>query len=213
MNTFKAAIFDLGGTLIDDREMVYVAHKAALSSFNVKPPTKDEFDSSFTSNWVELYEKHGLRINPVQVMEKFEKVTQENNLMKAIKPYNGAMEALERIKKKMRIALNTSYRRKELDAIMKIVLLPKFDAIATGDNLAELKPHPRSINEICSALNVSPADCVMIGDTSADILCGKNAGSRTVAVTWGTNHEKDLAQLNPDIIAYSWQDILNFLGV
>lgn len=211
--SFKAAIFDLGGTLVDDRDMVYKAHAAVLGELDAEPEAKEDFDKNFTSNWVELYEKRGLRIDPKQVIQKFERFTLEKNVLGSVKLYSGTLEALQRIKSRMHIALNTSYRKKEVDAMLGVVRLPHFDAISTGDDLARLKPNPRPINEICKTLRVLPEQCVMVGDTSADILCGKNAGSKTIAVTWGTNYEKDLARLNPDLVAYSWKNVIDFLGV
>ena len=37
----------------------------------------------------------------------------------------------------------------------------------------------------------------MIGDTTADMLCGKAAGSRTVGVAWGANGREKLLNVIP----------------
>ncbi len=213
MKEFEAAIFDLGGTLVDDRSMIYQTFASLLKEFGKSTPTEKEFDKEFTSNWIEVFSKQGIEIDPAKTISKLEKLTMDSNKLKAIKVYGGTANALQRIKKKMKIAINTSYRKRELDMIMKIIKLPEFDAVATGDDLKRLKPDPRPIKEICKTLRVFPNECVMVGDTSADILCGKNAGTKTIAVTWGTNTERDLARLQPDLVAYSWGDITKFLGV
>ncbi len=213
MTQIKAALFDLGGTLIDDRNMIYLTFAAMFREFGAAAPAEKDFDREFTSNWVEMFRSRGIEIDPAQTADKLEKFTMQKNRLAAIKVYGGTAEALQRIHRKMAIALNTSYRKKELDAVLGVVKLPKFDAVATGDDLETLKPNPRSINEICATLRVAANECVMVGDTSADILCGKNAGSKTIAVAWGTNTERDLERLKPDLVAYTWDDILRFLGV
>lgn len=209
----KAAVFDLGGTLIDDRDMIYIATSSIFAEMNVPMPSKEDYNRNFTSNWVEIYEKHGIKANPAELIKRFNKITLDKNRLKMIKPYGGTMQALQSIKENMHIVINTSYRTNEIQAIMSTINLPKFDFVMTGDDVTKLKPNPHSINVICNELKILPSQCVMIGDTSADVLCGKNAGAKTIAVAWGTNNDRDLARLNPDAVAYSWNDVLEFLNV
>jgi len=213
MDEIKAAVFDLGGTLIDDRDMIYIVNSAIFAEMNVPMPSKEDYNRNFTSNWVEIYEKHGIQANPAELVKRFNRLTLEKNYLKMIKPYGGTVEALQRIKQKMRIAINTSYRANEIQAIMDVINLPKFDFVMGGDDVTKLKPNPHSLGVISKTLGISAKECVMIGDTSADVLCGKNAGARTIAVSWGTNSDRDLARLNPDMVAYSWKDVLAFLNV
>ncbi|MDP4020599.1 MAG: HAD hydrolase-like protein [Candidatus Adlerbacteria bacterium] len=50
-----------------------------------------------------------------------------------------------------------------------------------------------------------------IGDTGGDILEGKKAGVKTVAVTWGWHSESLLAQKNPDYIVHSPEELIQVL--
>jgi HAD superfamily hydrolase (TIGR01509 family) len=73
--------------------------------------------------------------------------------------------------------------------------------IAGYDAVPRPKPHPDGIYQIISALNADPAYAVMIGDTYADIVAGKEAGIRTVTVSWGlTDTPEALHALGADQI-------------
>lgn len=53
------------------------------------------------------------------------------------------------------------------------------------DHVQNRKPHPEPIYKACEALKADPANTIYIGDHHRDIESGNNAGSKTVAVTWG----------------------------
>lgn len=54
-----------------------------------------------------------------------------------------------------------------------------------GDTAGYNKPHPAPIEFALRELGVEPANAVYVGDAEKDVLAGKAAGTRTIAVTWG----------------------------
>jgi phosphoglycolate phosphatase len=61
----------------------------------------------------------------------------------------------------------------------------KPDVVVCGDTLAYNKPHPAPLLYACAQLSISPQHCWFIGDDKNDMLAGKNAQIKTVAVTYG----------------------------
>ena len=55
-----------------------------------------------------------------------------------------------------------------------------------------LKPDPAGALLIAGQLDVSPADCLYVGDTSTDMNCGNAAGMETVGVLWGYRPREEL---------------------
>ena len=51
-------------------------------------------------------------------------------------------------------------------------------------------------------------DCLLIGDSAADMEAGKRAGVKTCAVLWGYGERDDLARANPDYWAANPSDFL-----
>jgi len=54
------------------------------------------------------------------------------------------------------------------------------------------KPHPAMLELAMARAGASPADTVMIGDTSFDIVMGIAAGARAIGVDWGYHAPEDL---------------------
>lgn len=59
------------------------------------------------------------------------------------------------------------------------------DVVVCGDTLKYNKPHPAPLLYACAKLAVEPASCLFVGDDKNDMMTGKNAGIKTVAVTYG----------------------------
>jgi phosphoglycolate phosphatase-like HAD superfamily hydrolase len=52
----------------------------------------------------------------------------------------------------------------------------------------------------------------MVGDTPADILAGKAAGTKTCAVTYGFGTRQALLQCAPDNVIDSFGELLDLVG-
>ena len=65
-----------------------------------------------------------------------------------------------------------------------------FQAVATGDEVAEGKPHPALYLLAAARLGVAPAACVALEDSPRGVQSAKTAGMRCIAVPEG---ETDVA--------------------
>lgn len=62
------------------------------------------------------------------------------------------------------------------------------DCVVCGDTTAHLKPHPASLLHAAELLELSPQQCLYLGDDLRDIQAARAAGMRPVAVEWGYHH-------------------------
>lgn len=58
------------------------------------------------------------------------------------------------------------------------------------------KPDPSGALEIAAALHTPPENCILIGDSTMDLDTAKNAGMRSIAVTWGYHDRDRLSSAN-----------------
>ena len=72
-----------------------------------------------------------------------------------------------------------------------------FVEVLGGDSLLVKKPDPAPLLHVCEALNVTPDQAVMIGDSKNDILAGQNANMDTLGLSYGYNYGQDIRELNP----------------
>jgi phosphoglycolate phosphatase-like HAD superfamily hydrolase len=79
-------------------------------------------------------------------------------------------------------------------------LVNYFDVIVTGLSAEHTKPYPDPVLLAAQKMNVSPGNCLMIGDTTVDIRAGKSAGTQTVGVLCGFGEEPELQKMGADLI-------------
>ena len=67
-----------------------------------------------------------------------------------------------------------------------------------GDTLPVQKPDPAALCWVMDKAGVSPADSLFIGDSRNDVLAARAAGVRCVALSYGYNHGRPIAEEMPD---------------
>lgn len=74
------------------------------------------------------------------------------------------------------------------------------------------KPDPLPIFKISSEFNVSTEDILIIGDSEADILAGKNANIQTVGVSYGYGNPSRLKEIQADYIIDHPNELVTILN-
>ncbi len=79
-------------------------------------------------------------------------------------------------------------------------LLDHFQIVVTAQTCSHTKPYPDPAIHAAQYMNILPENCLMVGDTTVDILSGKRAGMQTVGVLCGFGKEKELRKAGADYI-------------
>ncbi|EAR49430.1 HAD-superfamily hydrolase, subfamily IA, variant 1 family protein [Oceanicola granulosus HTCC2516] len=85
-------------------------------------------------------------------------------------------------------------------------IVEAFDFIAGADSGHGAKPGPGQLHAFCAATGRRAGACVMVGDSSHDMLAGRQAGMTCVAVLTGPAERADLAPL-ADVVLESVADL------
>lgn len=81
------------------------------------------------------------------------------------------------------------------------------DVVVGADMVEKSKPHPDVFLKACELLGVPPEDAMMVGDSSADLECGRaGAAKLVVAVLSGFETREELEKL-ADVVLESVADI------
>lgn len=107
----------------------------------------------------------------------------------------------------LRVIIVTNRRNKEslLEQFAKLELQNYFNSIVLCDPSAGPGGKARAVRTQIS--NITPEDCVWIGDTEADIEGAREFKCPIIAVTSGIRSEAFLAKLKPDYICADLQSI------
>lgn len=192
----KLCVFDLDGTLVNTladltasvnfamrecglpalseaRVSAIVGHSTGYMSEHAVPPDRPELAPRMLELFQRHYDKHSLDRS---------------------KPYDGMIEAVERIKA-AGVKLAVVSNKPHADTIKVIsALYPKdvFSFVLGRTNKFAVKPAPDSLKFAMDFFGVKPEETVYVGDSDVDVEFARNAGMRCVCVTWGYRTVEEL---------------------
>jgi len=196
----SAIIFDVDGTLIDSNAAHVQAWDQALKQHDYRVSTDriavetgkggDKLVPSILGQ--EIERRDGASLRKAHTAE-YTKIAEAAGL----NAFAGVEPLLTAIRKRgLKLAIATSSKKKELQTTQRsagVDLTNHFDVIATGDDASESKPSPAILEVAIRKLKLSPAQCMMIGDTPYDAETAREAGTVCFGVTCGgMNDEKTL---------------------
>jgi len=112
------------------------------------------------------------------------------------------------------VALVTTRGRKMAAALLAAAGLGDvFTAFATREDTFYMKPHPAPVQLAASLLGVAPERCLMVGDTTVDILAGKRAGAQTIGVLCGFGERAELERVGAGMVLEETSRLAALLGL
>lgn len=80
-----------------------------------------------------------------------------------------------------------------------------------GDTTPHTKPHPEPLHAASREIGIPPGDSIYVGDDERDIIAGRAAGMRTIAVGYGYLNGGQPASWGADAVVASPLEILHHL--
>lgn len=212
---FKAAIFDMDGTLVDTIEDIFDGVNEMLKNFNLPARTLDEVRNFVGNGAKKLIERSlpkekSADENFLSEALKYYDGSYARHALNKTKPYDGIMEFLTELEsKKIPLAICTNKQKFAAVKIAEKILSPINFFEIVGDEPGKLrKPDPTRALEIAKKIGVQPAEVAYFGDTSVDMETAKNAGFFSVGVTWGFRPRSELEESGAKIIVNHPKEIL-----
>jgi len=83
-----------------------------------------------------------------------------------------------------------------------------FRWIIGGDTLAQQKPDPAALLQVMRLAGVEAAQSFFVGDSRNDVLAARAAAVPCVAVSYGYNHGRPIAEERPSLVVDSLAELL-----
>ncbi|MDR1368920.1 MAG: HAD family hydrolase [Dysgonamonadaceae bacterium] len=216
MNSIRAIIFDLDGTLVDSLADIADAMNRTLMRFNC--PVHDyEAYKYFVGNGLKNLvhdclpddkkdENHVMECLKI-MMEEYGKSYAEKTRL-----YNGIPELLDTLSGKGLKMAVLSNKADELTQKICSKLLKKwhFEIILGATEHFPRKPNPESALHILKKINVSPENVLYPGDTNVDMQTARAAGLFAIGVTWGFRTKDELLENGACAIIDNPLELLKF---
>ncbi len=214
----KLLIFDLDGTLIDSRLDLVQSVNATLRHFH-RPELPGEVVASYVGDGAPMLVRRALGDPQDEAffklaLEYFLAYYREHKLDHTV-AYQGIPEALKQIQsngteRKMAVLSNKPVHPSR--AIVEALGLAKFFVQIYGGNSFETKkPDPLGVRTLLRETSTSPDQAMIVGDSSIDVLTGRNAGIATCGVTYGFAPHT-LCEAPPDVVIDSPRELGELFG-
>jgi len=203
----KVIIFDYDGVIIDSLNLFM---DQFLSACQIEGWTqinsKQSFLQLFDGNMYENMMKLGMnKADILGVVTRVKKGLIENE--ETLKAFPHMKEILESLAKKHILLISTSNDSTVVKRFLQLNNLTFFKEIYGSDK------HHSKIKKIAFIKKQFPhAEYFYVGDTIGDILEGKKANVKTIAVTWGWHDSEKLSQVNPDFRIHKPNELLNIFS-
>lgn len=215
MNTHKAVLFDLDGTLLDTANDLGEALNYVLTKRNLQPISREVYRPVASDGSKGLLELgFGERLKDFDFEELREEFLSyyENNIAIHTTLYPGIEDLLNQLNDK-NIPWGIVTNKPEYLSKILIPQFPQFEhckILVGGDTLPQRKPDPTPVLFACEQMGCKPQDCIYVGDAPRDIEAGNRANMYTIIAEWG--YILDLSECNnwsANASTFTPQDILS----
>ena len=198
MKHFPVYLFDVDGTLLDSASDICGAVQEVLATTRQNAVSREFLQRYIGRHLFDLFQD----LLPEVTQEQMEQMLADYRRIylarehSGTRAYPGVAEALRALpgRKSTATTKGTPTTRSVLE---KFGLLTYFDHVQGTDGFPA-KPEPDVIFASLKVLGANPEDCLLVGDSPADMEAGRRAGVKTCAVLWGYGRREDMARWQPD---------------
>ena len=197
----RLCIFDLDGTLSNTLQSLYSFCNTALRHCGF-PLVEDLHKIQYmVGNGVHLLLERLLTASLGDYTQaQYDQLFTAYNALYAADPlhlvteYDGVRKVLHTLSKKgIQLAvLSNKPHCQAVKAVHAIYGEKLFDWVQGQKDEIPRKPDPAGVFYVAKKLGVDYKECLYVGDSEVDVVTGKNAGVKTIAVTWGFRTKEEL---------------------
>lgn len=210
---YRAALFDLDGTLVDTAPDLAAAANRMLAELGRTPLDAEGIRDYIGKGVANLVERcvaatgGGSEAQRREALEVFER-HYVAGIADRSRPYPGVVDglaALERAGIAMGCVTNKAGRFTE--PLLELTGLRRFfGVVVSGDTVERKKPHAEPMLFAASRLGASPRETLVVGDSLNDVQAARAAGCRVVVVPYGYREGLAVEDLGADAVVQSVEE-------
>lgn len=213
-DNIRSIVFDLDGTLMKSDSTIYKSTVQALKEYNITDKLPEiEFTNKIGYHFKDIFEHLNITVPD---LDKFIETYRSFyfDYIEDTEIYPHIVETLSYLRENnIIVSLLTTKMQEQADRIIDYFGLEKYFALVFGRRKGvPIKPAPDQLLSICRETGIPPDQTIMVGDSELDIQCGRNAGTKTCAVTYGYRTKEFLTSESPDYLISDIKELLLILN-
>jgi beta-phosphoglucomutase len=201
---YKAFLFDLNGTMVDDMQYHIKAWHRILNGLGANIGLEKMRQECYGKNEELLERIFPGRFSEAEKKEMcFEKETEYQKVFKSeLKLIRGLNNFLhDSYDAGIKLAIGSAAITNNVDFVLDGLQIRKYiDAVVSADNVEESKPHPETFLKCAEALGIDPKDCLVFEDAPKGVESAFNAGMDCVVIT--TLHKPEEFSTYKNVIGF-----------
>lgn len=187
----KGIVFDLDGTLVDSLGVTFDGFNHALTSMKVREHTPYEIMAHFGAGEDHIFAKLVGWERAKEAYGLFQIYMDEN--VNRVPLHDGVAELLKTIRKeKIPTSIFTGRSWNTTETILKHHdLMSQFVTVVAHDHCEKPKPAPDGLHLALTRMQLQPEQVFLVGDSPADVMASRAAGSQSVAALWDLLADKN----------------------
>lgn len=210
--SITTVLFDLDGTIVDTNELIVRSFLHTLEGETERPFVREDIIPHmgfalteqlrfFTGK--ELVDELAVKYRTFNQSKHDELVTEFPNVREVL---------AELAQRGIRMGVVTNKIRKTTLMGLRLSGIESYmETIVTADDVKRGKPDPEAVLKALEQLGIAPEEALMVGDSKYDIIAGRDAGVKTVGVSWSLKGEEHLRSFDPDYIIHDMKDLLEIV--
>lgn len=197
---YKYILYDFDGTIADTNDLIIQSLNEVSKKFLGKELSSKELNSILGKHLAEQMKALSER-NYIE-MTAFYKEYYDSHKDSMVREFAGISDMIKELKNLgcVQAIVSAKGRGGILHGLELLGLSDFFDVIISSYDIENNKPHPEPALKAIEALGAVKESSLFIGDSPYDILCGKNAGIKTVLVGWTIFDMNELLKYSPDFV-------------
>lgn len=186
---YKAALFDMDGTILETLEDMNDAVNYTLAHFGFEGNTLAEtraYVGNGAARLIRLSLPEGTDDETLNIVLTFYLDWYDKHARIKTAEYDGITDMLTALKAAgMKLAVVSNKPDSTVQELTEYFFKGVFESAVGESEKVRRKPAPDSVNAAAEHMGIAKCDCVYIGDSEVDILTARSAGMDCISVTWG----------------------------
>ena len=221
LSRVKGLCFDVDGTLSDTDDVwegklvTFFSRFPFLFRGGNPQPFSRRLLMALESPMNEIYhllDRYSLDDNVARIYDRLSRNRKQKPA--SFRLMNGANELLELVHEKYPLTVVSARDETSTYRFLdEFYLTRHFRKIITSQTCEYTKPFPHPIRHAAETMGLPCEACLMIGDTTVDILAGKAAGAQTIGLLCGFGTEQELRKAGADLVLHDLLELREIFEV